>query len=144
MAKANALETKNKMGYMPITKLIITMSLPVMASMLIQALYNIVDSMYVNRLSTQAFDALSIAFPVQQLMMGIAMGTAVGANALIARNLGAGDRKKANNIAMHGVMLSLFAYILSLLFGVFGIGAFFRLYANKVTSETIAYGTTYL
>lgn len=137
-------ESQNKMGHMPITKLLFTMSLPMMVSMLIQALYNIVDSMYVNLLSTQAFDALSIAFTVQNLMIGVATGTAVGANALIARSLGAKERDRANNYAMHGVFLSIVGYVIFLAFGLFGVGPFYSLYAGKVTPETIIYGEEYL
>ena len=144
MAKANTLETQNKMGYMPITKLLITMSLPMMFSMLIQALYNIVDSMYVNMLSTQAFDALAIAYPVQNLMIGVATGTAVGTNALVARSLGAGDRKKASNTAMHGVLLALFGFSLFCCFGIFGVKPYYGLYEGKVTPDTLTYGIEYL
>lgn len=144
MSRESETLQQNKMGYMPIPKLLFTMSLPMVASMLIQALYNIVDSMYVNILSTQAFDALSIAYTIQNLMIGVATGTAVGANALIARSLGAGDRDRANNYAMHGVLLAIFGYVLFLLFGIFGVETFFGFYEGKVTPETIAYGEEYL
>ena len=144
MSKESEALQQNKMGYMPIPKLLFTMSLPMVASMLIQALYNIVDSMYVNMLSTQAFDALSIAFTIQNLMIGVATGTAVGTNALIARSLGAGDRDRANNFAMHGVLLAIFGYVLFLLFGIFGVGTFFGFYEGKVTPETLVYGEEYL
>lgn len=144
MAKENTVETQNKMGYMPVTKLLVTMSLPIMASMLIQALYNIVDSMYVNLLSTQAFDALSLAFSVQNIMIGVGTGTAVGMNALVARSLGAGRRKDADNYAMHGVLLAVFSFLIFFVFGIFGVRPFFNLYASKVTPETIEYGVKYL
>ena len=82
---------ENKMGVMPIPKLLITMSLPMMISMLIQALYNIVDSMFVAQLSENALTAVSLAFPIQSLMIAIAAGTGVGINALLSRNLGEKD-----------------------------------------------------
>ena len=87
------LHEENKLGVMPITKLIWNMSLPIIASMLVQALYNIVDSWFVSRVSEQALTAVSLAFPAQNLMIGLATGTAVGVNALMGRALGAGDRK---------------------------------------------------
>ena len=80
---------ENKMGVMPVPKLIITMSLPIMASMLVQALYNIVDSVFVAQISENALTAVSMAFPLQNLMIAVATGTAVGINALLSRNLGA-------------------------------------------------------
>ena len=83
---------ENKLGVMPISKLIWNMSLPIIASMLVQALYNIVDSVFVSRVSEQALTAVSLAFPAQNLMIGLATGTAVGVNALMGRALGAGQR----------------------------------------------------
>ncbi len=80
---------ENKMGVMPIGKLIITMSLPIMISMLVQALYNVVDSIFVARVSENALTAVSMAFPIQSLMIAVGVGTAVGVNALLARSLGA-------------------------------------------------------
>lgn len=144
MAKENTLQQGNKMGYMPITKLLITMSLPIMASMLIQALYNIVDSMYVNMLDTAAFDALSLAFTIQNIMIGVGTGTAVGMNALVARSLGSGDSEAADNYAMHGVLLALFGFLIFFIFGIFGVRPFFNLFAAKVTPITIEYGVEYL
>mgnify|MGYP002649960748 CR=1 FL=1 len=94
MTNANEItleKEENKMGVMPIPKLLITMSLPMMISMLIQALYNIVDSMFVAQLSENALTAVSLAFPIQSLMIAIAAGTGVGINALLSRNLGEKD-----------------------------------------------------
>ena len=96
----------NKLGTMPISKLIWNMSLPIIVSMLVQALYNIVDSVFVSRICEQALTAVSLAFPAQNLMIGLATGTAVGVNALMGRALGAGERERANHIATNGVFLA--------------------------------------
>jgi Na+-driven multidrug efflux pump len=109
---------QNKMGIMPINKLLLSMSLPMMASMLVQALYNIVDSMFVARLSENALTAVSLAFPAQNLMIAVGTGTGVGINALISRSLGEKNKERANLIANNGLML----YALSgLVFAIFGI-----------------------
>ncbi|MBR6796364.1 MAG: MATE family efflux transporter, partial [Clostridia bacterium] len=99
MSTSKALPADNKMGTMGVNKLLITMALPMIISMLIQALYNIVDSYFVNLLSQEAFDAVSLAFPIQHLIIGVATGTAVGVNSLLSRSLGEGNREKANRIA---------------------------------------------
>lgn len=88
------MQNENKLGVMPISKLIWNMSLPIIASMLVQALYNIVDSVFVSRVSEQALTAVSLAFPAQNLMIGLATGTAVGVNALMGRALGAQMRER--------------------------------------------------
>ena len=88
---------ENKMGVMPIPRLLITMSLPMMLSMLVQALYNIVDSMFVAQLSEDALTAVSLAFPIQTLMIAVAAGTGVGINALLSRNLGEKNYEGAND-----------------------------------------------
>ena len=87
---------ENKMGVMPMGKLIITMSLPIMISMLVQALYNVVDSIFVAKVSENALTAVSMAFPIQSLMIAVGVGTAVGVNALLARSLGAKDMDRVN------------------------------------------------
>lgn len=133
---------ENKMGVMPISKLIITMSLPIMASMLVQALYNIVDSIFVARISENALTAVSMAFPIQNLMIAVATGTGVGVNALLARNLGAKDYKKVNNIANHAVFLAVASYLVFVLVGLFGAEAFFR--SQTDIEEIIYHGTAYL
>ena len=94
---------ENKMGIMPVNKLLISMSLPIMASMLVQALYNIVDSIFVAKLNENALTAVSMAFPIQNLMIAVGVGTAVGVNALLARSLGEKDFKKVNRIAENSV-----------------------------------------
>lgn len=94
------MQTKeNKMGVMPIDKLLISMSLPMMISMLVQALYNIVDSIFVSRINEYALRAVSLAFPIQSLMIAVAVGTAVGINAFLSKTLGEKDFEKADIIA---------------------------------------------
>lgn len=132
---------ENKIGIMPVPKLIITMSLPIMASMLVQALYNIVDSIYVARISENALTAVSMAFPIQNLMIAVATGTAVGINALLSRNLGAKDFKAVNKIADHAIFLALASYVVFLLIGLFGSEAFFRTQTD--IEEIVIYGKEY-
>ena len=117
---------ENKMGIMPIPKLLASMSLPIMASMLVQALYNIVDSIFVARYSQDALTAVSLAFPVQSLMIALGTGTAVGVNALLSKSLGEKKFDMANKAAMNGLFLAVCSYIVIALFGVFGVRAFFE------------------
>lgn len=138
----NEVTQENKMGIMPVTKLIITMSLPIMASMLVQALYNIVDSVFVARISENALTAVSMAFPIQNLMIAVGTGTGVGVNALLARNLGAKDYKKVSVIANHAVFLALASYAVFLLVGLFGAEAFFR--SQTDIEEIVQHGTEYV
>lgn len=133
---------ENKMGVMPIGKLIITMSLPIMASMLVQALYNIVDSVFVAKISENALTAVSMAFPIQNLMIAVGTGTGVGVNALLARNLGAKDYKNVNKIAENAVFLTVMSYLAFLLIGIFGAELFFR--SQTDIEEIIVYGTQYV
>ena len=120
------MENENKLGVMPITKLIWNMSLPIIASMLVQALYNIVDSWFVSRVSEQALTAVSLAFPAQNLMIGLATGTAVGVNALMGRALGAGLRERADRVANNGVFLAVVGFVISALLGLTCSDLFFR------------------
>ena len=103
---------ENKLGVMPISKLIWNMSLPIIASMLVQALYNIVDSVFVSWVSEASLTAVSLAFPAQNLMISLGAGTAVGVNALMGRALGAGERDRANRVAVNGLFLALVAFVL--------------------------------
>lgn len=135
-------QSENKMGVMPIGKLVLNMSLPMILSMLVQAMYNIVDSIYVSRVSEAALTAVSLSFPAQNLMIGLATGTAVGVNALLSRALGAGDRDRANRVAENGVFLALVGYILFLLFGLFASEAFIA--AQTSNAQIIDYGRDYL
>ncbi len=132
---------ENKMGVMPVGKLIITMSLPIMASMLVQALYNIVDSIFVAMLSENALTAVSMAFPIQNLMIAVATGTAVGVNALLARALGAKDHEKVQKVASNAVILALASYLLFVLVGLFGVKLFFE--SQTDIKELIDYGSQY-
>ena len=97
------LQKENKMGVMPVGRLILNMSLPMILSMLVQALYNIVDSVYVSRVSEAALTAVSLVYPVQTLLIAVGVGTSVGVNSLISRRLGAKRFDEANNAADHGI-----------------------------------------
>ena len=97
---------ENKMGVMPENRLLLTMAIPIVISMLVQALYNVVDSVFVAQLSEDALNAVSLAFPVQNLMIAVAVGTGVGINALLSKSLGEGNQAKADRTAMNGLFLS--------------------------------------
>ena len=127
---------------MPITKLIWNMSLPIIASMLVQALYNIVDSWFVSRVSEQALTAVSLAFPAQNLMIGLATGTAVGVNALMGRALGAGLRERADRVANNGVFLAVVGFVISALLGLTCSDLFFR--SQTQVESIIQMGNDYL
>lgn len=136
------IQPENKMGTMPIPKLLITMSLPMMISMLVQALYNIVDSMFVAKLSEEALTAVSLAFPAQTLMISVATGTGVGINALLSRNLGEKDFDGANSAARNGIFLGIMSCVIFAFLGFFFSHVFF---AMQTDNETIvAYGSQYL
>jgi len=128
---------------MPIKKLVIAMSLPMMISMLVQALYNVVDSIFVSQVCEDALTAVSLAFPVQNLMIGVATGTGVGINALLSRALGARDFEKANKIASNGLLLTVFSGLLFLAFGFFGTELFFRGQVDP-SDPIYSYGVDYL
>ena len=112
---------ENKMGVMPIGRLLISMSVPMMLSMLVQALYNIVDSIFVARISEDALTAVSLAFPMQTLMVALATGTGVGINALLSKSLGEQNHERANAAARNGVFLALLSYLVFLLVGLIAI-----------------------
>lgn len=133
---------QNKMGVMPVNKLLISMSLPMVASMLVQALYNIVDSMFVAQLSEDALTAVSLAFPAQNLMIAVGTGTGVGINALISRSLGEKNKERANLIANNGLILYVISGIVFALFGIFGSEIFFKLQIDD--PEIVQLGTEYL
>ena len=136
------MENENKLGVMPITKLIWNMSLPIIASMLVQALYNIVDSWFVSRVSEQALTAVSLAFPAQNLMIGLATGTAVGVNALMGRALGARLRERADRVANNGVFLAVVGFVISALLGLTCSDLFFR--SQTQVESIIQMGNDYL
>lgn len=133
---------ENKMGVMPVNKLLISMALPMMISMLVQALYNIVDSMFVAQISEDALTAVSLAFPAQNLMIAVGTGTGVGINALVSRSLGEKNRERANLIANNGLVLYVLSGIVFALFGIFGSRLFFR--AQTPDLEIVGLGTQYL
>lgn len=135
-------QTENKMGVMPVRKLLISMALPMMASMLVQAFYNIVDSIFVSRLSEDALTAVSLAFPMQNLIIGVAGGIGVGTNALLSRYLGEKKQDKANEIAMHGIFLIGCSYVIFLFIGIFFTRAFLVMQGAK--GDIITYGEDYL
>ena len=139
---AETVRQENKMGTMPVGKLLLTMALPMIISMLVQALYNIVDSIFVARICEDALSAVSLAFPVQNLMISIASGTGVGMNALLSRSLGQKDQKSANDAAKNGVFLAVCSYLVFLIFGLVACNIFFRSQTDSAT--IIGYGDTYL
>ena len=133
---------ENKMGVKPVKSLIISMSLPMMISMLVQALYNIVDSVFVSRMGESALTAVTVAFPMQSLMIAVSSGTGVGINAMLSTSLGAKDFEKSDAAANKGVFLAFCSYILFLLLGLFAAEPFIA--TQSQTPEVIAYGTAYL
>lgn len=133
---------ENKMGVMPIPKLLITMSLPMILSMLVQALYNVVDSMFVAQLNEDALTAVSLAFPVQNLMIAVATGTGVGINALLSKSLGEHKFEKANQIARNGILLGVLSSLIFAVAGLVGSKLFFEVQTND--PEIIQYGTDYM
>ncbi len=122
---------ENKMGTAPMLKLLISMSLPSMFSMLVQSLYNIVDSMFVAQVSEDALTAVSLAFPVQTVLMAVAVGTGVGVNSLISRRLGEKNQDAADTAATHGIVLALFSWVLFALFGIFFTRTFFSAFSDN-------------
>lgn len=133
---------ENKMGTMAVNKLLISMSLPMMISMLVQALYNIVDSIFVSRVNEYAVRAVSLAFPVQTLMIAFGGGTAVGVNALLSRSLGEKDFKKVNKTASNGVFLAVVCYALFLILGLTLVTPFMN--SQTQIPEVRNYGISYL
>lgn len=115
---------QNKMGKMPVGKLVFTMSLPLMASLLVQSLYNIVDGIFVARLSEKALTATSLAYPLQILMVAASVGTGVGVNALISRLLGAKKHEEADKIATTGLILAFICTLIFVVLGIFFSGSF--------------------
>lgn len=131
----------NKMGTMSVGKLLLNMALPLILSMLVQALYNVVDSIYVSRISESAVTALSLAFPVQNLQIGFATGIAVGVNSLLSKSLGEGNREQANRAAGNGILLMLIAVAVFMAFGAFGSRPYFTMQSD--VKETVEGGTSY-
>ena len=133
---------ENKMGTMHVNKLLITMSLPMVISMLVQALYNVVDSIFVSRINENALTAVSLAFPIQSLMIALAGGTCVGINAVLSKALGEKNQEKVNKTAGNGILLMAISYLVFLLIGIFGTRAFYL--TQTKDTQILEYGTAYL
>lgn len=141
-AAASTAPQENKMGVMPVNRLLLTMSVPIMISMLVQALYNIVDSVFVAMISENSLTAVSLAFPAQNLMLAISTGTGVGINALLSRSLGEKNFQKANQTAANAIFLTLCSYIVFAIAGILFSRTFFL--AQTDVAEIVDGGTTYL
>jgi len=132
---------ENKMGVMPVGKLLANMALPMILSMLVQALYNVVDSIYVSQISESAVTALSLAFPVQNLQIGFAVGIGVGVNSLLSKSLGQRDQEAANRTAGNGIVLMLIVSVAFMLFGAFGVRPYYEM--QSTVTETVEGGIAY-
>lgn len=132
---------ENKMGIMPVGKLMANMALPMIISMLVQALYNVVDSVYVSQVSESAVTALSLAFPVQNLQIGFAVGIGVGVNSLLSKSLGQKDQEAANRAAGNGMVLMLIVTAVFMLFGIFGVRPYYEI--QSTVTETVEGGIAY-
>ncbi|MDL2258855.1 MATE family efflux transporter [Eubacteriales bacterium OttesenSCG-928-K08] len=132
----------NKMETAPVSKLLLSISLPIMLSMMVQALYNVVDSIFIARYSEKALSAVSLTFPMQTLMIAVGIGTCIGVNAFLARTLGQKNMGKAKIIVQHGALLALFAYFIALLIGLFLTRQFFTL--QTTDAEIVSYGIDYM
>ena len=133
---------ENKMGVMPENKLLLNMAVPMMLSMLVQALYNVVDSIFVSKLSQDALNAVSLAFPVQNLMIAVGAGTAVGINALLSRSLGQKDQERADKTAMNGILLAIISALVFTVLGLVGSRFFFAIQTD--IQGIVDYGQDYL
>lgn len=132
---------ENKMGVMPVGRLLVSMSLPIMLSMLIQALYNVVDSIFVAQVSEKALTAVSLAFPVQNLLIAVAIGTSVGVNSLLSRRLGEKRYDAANKAAANGLILALISWAVFAILGITCSRVFFRMFTTD--PELVNMGTSY-
>ncbi len=132
---------ENKMGVMPVGKLLVNMALPMILSMLVQALYNVVDSIYVSQISESAVTALSLAFPVQNLQIGFAVGIGVGINSLLSKSLGEKNQEAVNRAAGNGMVLMFIVTAAFMLFGFFGVRPYFEMQSD--VAETVEGGIAY-
>jgi putative MATE family efflux protein len=132
---------ENKMGVMPIGKLLANMAIPMILSMLVQALYNVVDSIYISRYSESAVTALGLAFPVQNVQIGFAIGIGVGVNSLLSKSLGEGNQKRADRTAGNGIFLALIATAIFVVFGIFGVRPYYQMQgaSKEIVESGIAY-----
>lgn len=133
---------QNKMGTMPMTRLILSMSIPAIFSMTIQAMYNVVDSIFIGQYNQNGLTATSFAFPLQLLLVAVAVGTAVGVNSLVSRKLGERNFKAADDAATHGLLLCSVSYVFFLLIGIFAVRPFMSLYTQN--EQIVEYGVQYL
>ena len=141
--EASSLALKeNKMGTMPIGKLLLNMSLPMVIAMVVQALYNVVDSLYVSQISESAVTALSLAFPIQNIQIGFATGIGVGVNSVLSKSLGENNRENANRAAGHGMVLVGIVTVAFILFGIFGARPYFEMQSN--VAATVEGGISYM
>ena len=132
---------QNKMGVMPVDKLLINMALPMIISMLVQALYNVVDSIYVSQISESAVTSLSLAFPIQNMQIGFAVGIGVGVNSLLSKSLGENNQEAANRTAGNGFTLMFIITVAFILFGFFGVRPYFEM--QSTVAETVEGGIAY-
>ena len=135
---------ENKMGTMPEGRLLISMSLPMMLSMLVQAMYNVVDSIFVSRISENALTAVSLAFPLQTLLIAIGAGTGVGVNSLLSKSLGEKNYDKANKAAMNGIFLYILSYVVSAIIGILAVRPFYASQIKDAPVEIMDMGVEYL
>lgn len=142
--KNTSAPAENKMGTMPIGKLLFNMSLPMMISMLVQALYNIVDSIFVAKLSENALTAVSLAFPLQTLLIAVGTGTGVGMNALLSKSLGEKNFKKANATASNAAVLYFFSYLVFFILGFTIVRPFYASQIGNADQEIMELGIEYL
>ena len=134
----------NKMGTVPVKKLILSMGIPMIVSMVFQAVYNIVDSAFVSNMKSDgeaALNALTLAFPVQMLMIAFSIGTGVGANALLSKSLGQGDNEKVSKTAGNSIFLGIIIFALFILFGIFGTEPYIKSQTSdpKITQMAVSY-----
>ncbi|MFI3253791.1 MAG: MATE family efflux transporter [Eubacteriales bacterium] len=133
---------QNKMATMPVNKLLINVALPIIISMTIQGLYNVVDSIFVAKINENALNAISLAFPVQNTMIAVAVGISLGMNAVLSKSLGERKEKKATDTAMNGLFITMIASIITMAFGLWGVKPFFADQTN--ITEILSYGEEYL
>lgn len=142
MEKHNSPLEENKMGTMPLGKLLVNMASPIVLAMLVQALYNVVDSLYVSCISESAVTALSLAFPIQNIQIGFATGIGVGVNSVLSKSLGEGNQESANRAAGNGLVLVSIVTVCFVLFGLFAVKPFFAMQSD--VAETVSGGVAYL